>query len=30
LTGHFTDSFDGEQEVTVGMSVVKHTISLGG
>jgi hypothetical protein len=30
LTGHFTNSFDGEQEVTVGMSVVKHTISLGG
>jgi hypothetical protein len=30
LTGDFTDSFDGEQEVTVGMSVVKHTISLGG
>jgi hypothetical protein len=30
LTGHFSDSFDGEQEVTVGMSVVKHTISLGG
>jgi hypothetical protein len=30
LTGHFTNSFDSEQKVTVGMSVVKHTISLGG
>jgi len=30
LAGNFSDSFDSEQEVTVGMSVVKHIVSLGG
>jgi len=30
LAGHFSDSFDGEEELTVGVSVVKHIVSLGG
>ncbi|AUV61441.1 hypothetical protein phiPsal1_031 [Pontimonas phage phiPsal1] len=30
LTGHLANSFDSEHEVTVGMSVVKHIVSLGG